>query len=259
LRASHSGLALGNKLFNELPHLLDRWIGDPSGQILVCEDRDIFVISGLVTQKFYSRFREMIATELGYEPTGENTVTACYDLATHRIALEALVSDKHDKILEQQAREEEKRRVAALNAQANMDLVSTLVRRRNARKALQILVIEDDPFSRRMIGLALSPDYEASMADGGISGLRDYLALAPDILLLDINLPDISGLDLLEKIRKLDPDSYVVMLSGNGNAENVLKAIEQGAKGFVGKPFARNKLHQCIQKSPAFTAKKKEA
>lgn len=253
------GLSLGNDLFNQLPHLLDKWIGDPKGKILVCEDRDIFVFSSLITPKFFNRFRELLFSELGYEPTSENTITALYDCYTHALALSALINDKHQKILEQQAREDDKRKAASLNAQANAELVATLDRRRTARKAMQILVIEDDPFSRRMIGIALSPDFEAHFADSGISGMRDYLALAPDILFLDINLPDISGMELLQKIIKFDPQAHIVMLSGNGHADNVIKAMETGAKGFVGKPFARDKLHQCIKKCPKFMDKKKEA
>ncbi len=253
------GLSLGNILFTQLPHLLDKWIGDPDGKILVCEDRDVFVFSKLITQKFYTRFREMLHTQLGYEPTGENTVSALYDCHTHILALEAMVRDKHEKILEHQAREEEKRRAASLNTQASAELVTTLGRRRMARKTMQILVIEDDPFSRRMIGVALTPDFEPAFADSGISGIREYLALAPDMVFLDINLPDISGMEVLEKINAFDPDAYIVMLSGNGHADNVLQAIQNGAKGFVGKPFARDKLHQAVKKCPKFLNTKKEA
>lgn len=253
------GSSLGEHLFNQLPHLLDKWIGDPNGKILVCEDQDIFVFSSLLTAKFYTRFREMLHAELGYEPTGENTVSAFYDCYTHGLALDALINDKYEKKQREETREAEKRRAAALNAQANAELVASISRRRNARKALQILVIEDDPFSRRMVGLALHPDYEASYSDSGITGIRDYLALAPDVVFLDINLPDVSGMEVLQKIMKYDPDCFIVMLSGNGNAENVLKAVEAGAKGFVGKPFARDKIHQNLRKYPHFDEKKKEA
>ncbi len=253
------GLALGDQLFTRLPHLLDKWIGDPQGKILVCEDRDIFVFSDFLTPKFYTRFREMLNAQLGYEPTAENTVTAFYDGHAHAPALEAMAHEKTERLRSEKMLEEEKRKVAALNAQVNTELVATLSRRRDMRKTMQIQVIEDDPFSRRMINLALTPEYEASFADCGITGLRDYLALAPDILFLDINLPDINGLELLEKIMKMDPEAYIVMLSGNGNAENVMTAVQAGAKGFVGKPFARDKLLQSIRKSPRNIEKAKEA
>ena len=78
----------------------------------------------------------------------------------------------------------------------------------------------------------------------------NYVNKAPDVLFLDIGLPDINGHDVLERLFKLDPQAYVVMFSGNGDRENVLKAVELGAKGFVGKPFTQEKLIQYIEKSP---------
>lgn len=253
------GRALGDDVFDQLPHLLDKWIGDPAGRVLVCEDGDVFVVSGLITPKFHTRFCEMLNTRLGYEPNRNNTIVALYDWHAHIAALEAIARDKRARIMERESREEEKRKTAALNTQANAELVTTLDRRRAARKALQILVIEDDLFSRRMIGVALTPDFDAAFAESGTSGIREYLGLAPDVVFLDINLPDISGLEVLHKLREIDPDAYVVMLSGNGSADNVMQAVQNGAKGFVGKPFARDKLHQMIKRSPKFIQKRKEA
>lgn len=253
------GMALGENLFTQLPHLLDKWIGDPQGKILVCEDRDIFVFSSTLTQKFYARFREMLHAQLGYEPTAETSISAFYDCYTHGPALDALATAKHERKMIQKAMEEEKRKLASLNAQTNAELIFSLARRRAAREALQILVIEDDPFSRRMIALALAPDHEAAFADTGIAGIRDYLALAPDMVFLDINLPDMGGIDILRNIMKMDTDAHVVMLSGNGHADNVVAAVQSGAKGFVGKPFAREKIHQCIRKCPKKPLGKKEA
>lgn len=244
------GSVLGQSLFNQLPHLLDKWIGDPQGQILVCEDRDVFVFSPMLTQKFFTRFKEMLNAELGYETTPDNTASAFYDCTIHLPAIEALAKDKYEKKQERQAREEEKRKAAALNAHANAELVATLASRRTKRRDIQILVIEDDPFSRRMISLALKPDFEAAYADSGVAGLREYLAIAPDIVFLDIDLPDISGLDVLKKIKQIDADAHVVMLSGQGHTDNILKAVDHGAKGFVGKPFAADKLHQSVRHCP---------
>ena len=84
-----------------------------------------------------------------------------------------------------------------------------------------------------------------------------YVNKAPDVLFLDIGLPDINGHEVLEKLFKLDPDAYVVMFSGNGDKENIMKAVELGAKGFVGKPFSQEKLLQYIQKSPFIQEKQK--
>ena len=77
-----------------------------------------------------------------------------------------------------------------------------------------------------------------------------YVTHAPDVLFLDIELPDITGHDVLQKVLEMDPDAFVIMLSGNGNKENIFKAMKTGAKGFVGKPFTKDKLLQYILKCP---------
>jgi two-component system chemotaxis response regulator CheY len=75
------------------------------------------------------------------------------------------------------------------------------------------------------------------------------------VLFLDIGLPDIDGLKVLERIFKLDPQAYVVMFSGNGSKEHIMRAVELGARGFVGKPFTKEKLFQYIEKSPFVQAR----
>jgi len=252
------GLALGDRLYSQLPPLLSKWIGDPLGKILVCEDRDIFVFSSLLNPKFHTRFKDMLFAQLGYEPKAENTITVFYDNQTNTSALDALIKSKLEKKQAEEALKEEKRKIAAINAQVNAGLLASLSSRRSMRKNIQIQVIEDDPFSRRMINLALNPEFEAAFSETGVTGLQDYLAVAPDVVFLDINLPDISGHEVLKKIMKFDPDAHVVILSGNGHAENVLASINEGAKGFVGKPFAREKVRQFIHKAPRYWEKKKE-
>jgi len=72
------GLALGDRLYSQLPPLLSKWIGDPLGKILVCEDRDIFVFSSLLNLKFFTRFKSMLFAQLGYEPKAESTIGGMY-------------------------------------------------------------------------------------------------------------------------------------------------------------------------------------
>lgn len=69
-------------------------------------------------------------------------------------------------------------------------------------------------------------------------------------MFLDINLPDISGHDVLARLRDIDPQIYAVMLSGHTQSENVMEALKMGAKGFVSKPFTKEKLLQYIAKCP---------
>ncbi len=85
--------------------------------------------------------------------------------------------------------------------------------------------------------------------------LDKYTNIAPDILFLDINLPDVTGHELLEKILILDPDAYVIMLSGNCDRDNITQAISKGAKGFIAKPFTKDKLFQYIDRCPTIALK----
>ena len=78
--------------------------------------------------------------------------------------------------------------------------------------------------------------------------LETYARIAPDLLFLDINLPDVTGHELLEKIMRIDPDVYVIMLSWNADKQNISQAMQKGAKGYLAKPFLPDKLFQYIER-----------
>ncbi len=130
--------------------------------------------------------------------------------------------------------------------------------RREARKTSAIMVVEDDAFTQKLIQNTIKDTHKLSIAGDGQGAIMTYVNKAPDVLFLDIGLPDIDGLKVLEKIFKIDPHAYVVMFSGNGDKKNILKAIELGAKGFIGKPFTKDKIFQYINKSPHIQRKSKQ-
>jgi len=123
-------------------------------------------------------------------------------------------------------------------------------RLRGGEKA-EVMLIEDDDFSRRLVEGALGKLHQVTALANAVDALDVYLLRAPDILFLDINLPDVTGHELLERIVAFDQDAYVVMLSGNGDRKNVLEAMGRGAKGFVVKPFTKDKLQLYIEKALA--------
>jgi two-component system chemotaxis response regulator CheY len=122
--------------------------------------------------------------------------------------------------------------------------------RRLDRLDVEVMVIEDDAFSRRLVETAINKQYRVTALGETENALRTYLQLAPNLLFLDINLPNVSGHDLLNRILALDPKAFVVMLSGNCDRDNVMQAMQAGAKGFVAKPFTRDKLFQYIERCP---------
>lgn len=113
---------------------------------------------------------------------------------------------------------------------------------RALRQNMQVLIIEDDSFTARLVGNVVRSQAEVFEAGSGYIGMAAYVRSAPDMVLLDIELPDTNGHIMLKQILANDPDAFVVMLSGNSQRENVMAALEDGARGFVTKPFAREKI-----------------
>lgn len=126
--------------------------------------------------------------------------------------------------------------------QMSSALFAKVIEMRGKRNKPCILLVEDDPASLFLAKRALWQDFEVITASSGSEALAAYTASAPDLVFLDIGLPDTTGHRVLEKIVYLDPQASVVMLSGNSFRDEIVKAMKQGAKGFVGKPFSRAKL-----------------
>lgn len=105
-----------------------------------------------------------------------------------------------------------------------------------------ILIVEDEPPIRRLLRTTLGAhDYriiEASTGAEALSGLRHH---RPDLVLLDLGLPDIDGLQLLAQIRKLSPVPIVV-LSSRGDEAAKVSALDSGADDYVTKPFGAEEL-----------------
>jgi two-component system chemotaxis response regulator CheY len=131
-----------------------------------------------------------------------------------------------------------------INAQNEID------QRRSSRKSPHFMIIEDDVFSRRLVENVLQKQYPLTGLGEATNSLQTYSRIAPDLLFLDINLPDVTGHELLERIISIDPKAYVIMLSGNADRENIMQAMRKGAKGFVAKPFTKDKLFQYIERCP---------
>lgn len=135
------------------------------------------------------------------------------------------------------------------------DLIASNTAKRQQRKTYQILVVEDEPFSRSLVTKTLK-GYELLTAKNGTEALQTYALNFPDIVFLDIIMPDINGHQVLHEIVKHDPEAYIIMLSANSYKEDVLSAVGDGAKGFIVKPFTKEKLNEHIEKYTLYKEKK---
>ncbi len=121
---------------------------------------------------------------------------------------------------------------------------------RVARKENIIMVADDDMYMRMLVkkgAQSIATVHEVSNGDEVMEAYKQHM---PDILFLDIHLPDRDGTILLHDILAVDHAAYIVMLSADSSQENVQLTVSKGAKGFLTKPFTKERLLEYIQKCP---------
>ncbi|TFH19868.1 MAG: sigma-54-dependent Fis family transcriptional regulator [Bacteroidia bacterium] len=106
-----------------------------------------------------------------------------------------------------------------------------------------ILVIDDERSIRNTLKEILEYEkFTVDLAEHGAEGLEKYRQGKYDIVLCDIKMPEMDGLEVLEKISKEEGDAQVIMISGHGNIDNAVEAIKKGAYDFIEKPLDLNRL-----------------
>lgn len=115
----------------------------------------------------------------------------------------------------------------------------------------RVLLVEDDPVTRWMVRTAVKGTCDLMTAPTACRALSMYKDYKPDLVLLDINLPDISGHEILVQIMNRDPGAYIVMFSSQDSIENITNTMEDGARGFIAKPFRKERLLQYIESCPS--------
>ena len=114
----------------------------------------------------------------------------------------------------------------------------------------RVLIVDDAAFMRMSIRNMLS-NYEFEIvgeAENGLMAIEKYKELRPDIVTLDITMPEMDGLQALRVIKKLDPSASVVMVSALGQEARMKEAIIYGAKGFIVKPFKEEIIVSALSK-----------
>ncbi|EGL82513.1 response regulator receiver protein [Caldalkalibacillus thermarum TA2.A1] len=114
----------------------------------------------------------------------------------------------------------------------------------------KVLVVDDAAFMRMMIKDILTKNgYEVvGEAADGQQALEQYKELKPDLVTMDITMPEMDGITALKKIREIDPEAKVIMCSAMGQQAMVIDAIQAGAKDFIVKPFQADRVLEAIKK-----------
>ena len=117
--------------------------------------------------------------------------------------------------------------------------------------AHKILVVDDAMFMRTMIKNLLKSNSEFEVigeAENGVEAIQKYKELQPDIVTLDITMPEMDGLEALKEIMKIDSSAKVVICSAMGQQGMVLDAIKGGANDFIVKPFQADRVIEALTK-----------
>ena len=116
--------------------------------------------------------------------------------------------------------------------------------------AKNILVVDDAAFMRMMIKDILTKNgYNVvGEAENGAKAFEKYNELKPDLVLMDITMPEVDGIAALKKIKGADPNALIIMCSAMGQQAMVIEAIQGGAKDFIVKPFQPERVLEAVKK-----------
>jgi DNA-binding response OmpR family regulator len=107
----------------------------------------------------------------------------------------------------------------------------------------QILVIEDDPLIRETLAYSLKgAGYEVTAAENGIEGLAKFKDINPDLILLDLLMPEIDGFEVSKRIREFDDNIPIIMITALEDQRSKLKGFSAGADDYITKPFSIEEL-----------------
>ena len=116
----------------------------------------------------------------------------------------------------------------------------------------RILVVDDEPTVVDVFNEFLAAQgYEVTVVSNGEDAVRMIPSLRPDIILTDINLPGLSGLEVMRHARAHDPEVAVIVVTGYASAATAIDALRQGAYDYVTKPFDLDEVHQIVERGIA--------
>ncbi|MFH1033476.1 MAG: response regulator [Pseudomonadota bacterium] len=121
----------------------------------------------------------------------------------------------------------------------------------------RLLLIDDEPGIRRMMSLDLSADgYQVCTAEDGLSGLEAFRGQRPDIVLTDLKMPGMDGIEVLRRIKAESPETEVIVITGHGDLELAIQSLQLGASDFITKPVNDAALSVALKRAKEHLALK---
>lgn len=114
---------------------------------------------------------------------------------------------------------------------------------------MRVLVVDDAKFMRITLGNILKKcGCEIYEAENGADAIRKYLVIKPDLVTMDIIMPEMDGLEAVKRIKEIDPNAKIVMVSTMGQRDFVFEAIRNGAVDFIVKPIQEERVKEIIER-----------
>ena len=114
----------------------------------------------------------------------------------------------------------------------------------------KILLIDDEEANVRLLAMSLKSDgYEVSMAYSGEQGLKLFQKQSPDIVITDIKMPGMDGLEVLKQVKEIDPETEVIIITGHGDIDSTITALQYGASDFINKPVRDEALSIALKRA----------
>jgi len=123
------------------------------------------------------------------------------------------------------------------------------IKRSKDGQAVRYLIVDDSVFARKNLARIIESfgGEIAGEAGDGMTAITEYERCKPDIALMDITMPQMEGIEAAEKIVQQNPDARIVMVSSVGYQENIVAALQRGARHFVQKPVKPEVLYEAIK------------
>jgi DNA-binding NtrC family response regulator len=113
-----------------------------------------------------------------------------------------------------------------------------------------ILLVDDEDGIRKVLGIALADmGYQVRTAENGVEALRIFKDERPPIVLTDIKMPEMDGIELLRRLKKISPDTEVIMVTGHGDMDLAIKSVKYEATDFVTKPINAEVLEIALNRA----------
>jgi signal transduction histidine kinase len=114
----------------------------------------------------------------------------------------------------------------------------------------KILVIDDEESIRLLLEVSLThKGYEVVLADDGEKGIKAFQETRPSIVITDIKMPGMDGLEVLKQIKRLDPDTRIIVITGHGDMESAIEALQLEASDFINKPITDEALSVALKRA----------